>query len=69
MSILAVAIIHATKNEKFRKLFPENQQERTTRNTEKYHIAMCNTERTQKSSIFYMRNQLNIDTRTQNETQ
>ena len=58
-----------TKSDKFRKLFPENQQERTTRNTEKYHIEMSNTERTQKSSIFYMRNQLNIDKRTQNETQ
>ena len=26
-----------TKNAKFQKLFPENQQERTTRNTEQYH--------------------------------
>ena len=49
------------KNDKFKSLFPENQNQSITRQSEKFEVPFCHTERMRKSAIVTMTNQLNIE--------
>ena len=49
------------KNEKFKSLFEENENQVNTRHSAKYQIPHSNTERMKKSCIITMKNQLNRD--------
>ena len=51
------------ENKTLNDLFPENDQTRKTRHTEKYKVSYANTDRMRKSSIIYMQNLLNEDDR------
>ena len=47
------------KNETLSDLFPLNENEKETRNKEKYVVTHANTDRLRNSSIIYMQNLLN----------
>ena len=54
-----------TKNEKFKNLFPENEDRVNTRHKEKYSIPHCNTNWMKQSSLIQLKHLLNIENETE----